>query len=576
MRMWNLAKTKQTPTVDVLTLDYQLAELPSSQHRAGLAGLVLMVENWLKRQPSFRDTREATCKFTRLDERGATLLINLPGLEALFNEVYAASLEEQERPQPFKNKNKEIIPPLREEDRQETDPKIGKTKTKKVYIYSVVVPKGAFIADYDPSADGDKGHWVKLWRDMLWSILRGVPTTRKPFEARAEGSYTEDAAKVWKELLQPAEYAVDLPSTYLLGAQASNAENVPFKDRARFQFLLHFWLYTAQIYVPAVINNEGSRDFVGYALAIPDVAYLKTFCDDLPQVLQNRGIELSGYRPRDCIVDLAIEGALDLMHRLRDRLITRTGEQATGYSVLAVDVIHAEKQGNNIRLLGMSRLEPDNRIDKYDTLRKAFWSPLFRKQRLLNLVKNQLWYTGFDALLSSLPYEQSIGNDYFRHDVRESFKYESETMDEEITLSTAEIDESVELPESSVQQVAACELLVYRLAQNYIRRKLKTKHDLEWKTEWNSLRQSKEGREALNKREDYKAYVEKKAKIAKSAFLDVRSTTEKMDFINYFVGTLCSVPQHLKPEEFVSLTQALYEEHDKVRTITLLALSANS
>ena len=45
------AKTKKTTEKpDVLELDYQLAELPSSQHRAGLAGLVLMVD-WLKKLP---------------------------------------------------------------------------------------------------------------------------------------------------------------------------------------------------------------------------------------------------------------------------------------------------------------------------------------------------------------------------------------------------------------------------------------------------------------------------------------------------------------------------------------------
>jgi len=554
-----LARKKQEQTVDVLSLDYQLAELPSSQHRAGLAGLVMMVK-WLERQPSFKDSSEAICEFTRLDELGAALLINLPGLEALFNEVYAASLEEQERPQPFRSKNKEIIPPLREEERQETDPKTGKTKTKKVYIYPVVVPKGAFIADYDQSFDGNKGHWVKLWRDMLWSILRGVPTTRKPFEARAEGSYTEDAVKVWKELIQPAECAVDLPSTYFLGAQASNAENVPFKDRARYQFLLHFWLYTAQIYVPAVINNEGNRDFVGYALAIPDVANLKTFCDELPAVLRDRGVELSDYLPRDCIIDLAIEGALDTMRRLRDRIAIRAGEQATGDLVLGVDVIHAEKQGNNIRLLGTSRLDPDfQMIDEYTTLRKALWSPLFRRQRLLNLVKNQPWHTGFDALLCSLPYKQSIGNDYFRHDVQESFKYEVETMNEELTTPTTEMEE---LSNVETLNKTSSEALIYKLVGIYVSRKLESKHQLKWSA-------------VKGNPEKEKDYRTKKEKIAKDAFLAVRSRTEKMDFINYFASTLCSVPQHLKPEDFVILTRALYEETDKVRTLTLLALSAN-
>ena len=44
-----MAKKKTVPGIEVLELDYNLAELPSSQHRAGLAGLVLMVQ-WLKRQ----------------------------------------------------------------------------------------------------------------------------------------------------------------------------------------------------------------------------------------------------------------------------------------------------------------------------------------------------------------------------------------------------------------------------------------------------------------------------------------------------------------------------------------------
>jgi CRISPR-associated protein Cmx8 len=117
-------KTKQVEAVYVLTLDYHLAELPSSQHRAGLAGLVLVVQ-WLERQPKFKEEIEdgAIYKVTRLDDKGATLELNQAGLAVLFNEIYDASTEEQERPQPLKNKQKEVIPPLREEERQETDAK---------------------------------------------------------------------------------------------------------------------------------------------------------------------------------------------------------------------------------------------------------------------------------------------------------------------------------------------------------------------------------------------------------------------------------------------------------------------
>src|SRR5712692_2941991 len=157
-----MPKKKTTPGIEVLELDYNLAELPSSQHRAGLAGLVLMVQ-WLKRQGAYK----GICDITQLDVHGATLRINQEGLAALFDEVYAASKEEQDRSQPLKNKQKEIVPPLREETRTEVDPKSGKEKTKTVYVYPVVIPKGAFLVQLDPSATGDKGIWIKLWRDVI-------------------------------------------------------------------------------------------------------------------------------------------------------------------------------------------------------------------------------------------------------------------------------------------------------------------------------------------------------------------------------------------------------------------------
>jgi CRISPR-associated protein Cmx8 len=554
-----MAKKTKAPAVETLEIDYQLAELPSSQHRAGLARLVLMVK-WLERQ----GTNKGICELKRLDELGATLRINELGLEALFTETYAAFIEEQARPQPFKNKKKEIVPPLREEVRQETDSKSGKTKEKTVYIYPVVIPKGAFLVDLDPSADGNKGVWVKLWRDMIWSIFRGVPATRKPFEDRAEGVCPDDAAKTWNDLAQPLHYSVDLSSTYSIGAQANNAENVPFKDRARFQFLLHFWPFAAQTYVPALINNEGGRDFVGYALAIPDVANLEWFCEELPKALKhNRGVELSGYRPRDCVVDLAVEGALDILSLLRARIAVNEGERATSDLVLGVDVIHVEKQGNNIRLLGTSRLDPRaSMIDEYARLRHSLWDPLFRKQRVLNLINERTWYTGFDAVLSRLPYEQSIGNKNFRRDARESFKNEVETMHEETHRQMTAPEElaDAEQMDSGSSPDLTFEELIYRLVGTYISRKLKNKYQLEWLSVKSDPKKQGE-------------YEVSKGKIARDAFLSVRSRTGA-DFAEYFASTLCSVPQHMGEKQFETLALALHNETDKVRTLTMLALSA--
>lgn len=556
------AKKEPAGAIEVLELDYQLAALPSSQHRAGLAGLVLMVR-WLERLP----TNGGICQLTQVNEHGATLRIDKLGLEALFNEVYAASKEEQERQQILKNKNKEIVPYLREEQRKETDPKTGKAKMRTVYIYPVVVPKGAFLVNYDPSINGDKGIWIKLWRDVLWNIFRGVPATRIPFNNRSDKLPTDDAAKAWTELIQPSEFVVDLPSTYFIGAQACNAENVPFKDRARFQFLLHFWPFAAQIYVPEVINNDGERDFVGYVLAIPDVANLEWFCEELPDVLRNRSVEISGYRPRDCIIDLAVEGALDVLRRLHERLAVREGEIATSNLVLGVDVIQVEKQGNSIKLLGISRIDSEAQmIDEYARLRRSLWNPIFRRQRLLNLVNDRPWHAGFDALLSRLPYKElfaahASGFKYFKRDVQEAFKekLEKEGHDQMDEVGEVMSNKSSDSGESS--QIN-WESLIYRMIGTYISRKLESKYQLKWEQVKGDSKKEKD-------------YRENKEKIAKDAFLAVRSRTG-MDFINYFASTLCSVSQHINEESYSALAQALYTETDKVRTLTMLALSARS
>jgi CRISPR-associated protein Cmx8 len=552
---------KKTPAPEILELDYQLAELPSSQHRAGLAGLVLMIR-WLERVSEDR----GICELTRLDEYGATLRISEVGVQKLFDEVYAASREEQSRQQPLRNKQKEIVPYIREDKQQMLDPKTGKIKEKVLYIYEDDVPRGAFLLDYDPSADGKDGIWIKLWRDMVWSILRGVPKTRKPFKDRAAKLPSDDAAKVWGELTGSGDSSVDLPSTYFIGAQANNAENVPFKDRTRYQFLLHFWPFVAQIYVPAIINNEGERNFVGYALAVPDVANLAVFCDEFPVVLKGRGTEISGYRPRDSVIDLAVESALDFMRRLRERLTLRTGEERTADLVLGVDVFHVKKQGNNIRILGSARLDPEaTMIDEYGVLRRSLWNPLFRRQRLINLVNQQSWFAGFDAVLCTLPYERTLGDKTFRHDARESFPSEVKSMSDQQQDTQDTLQQASSggfSPSADAANELSEEALVYRLVGVYLAGKLKSKYDLDWRSV----------KDDPNRRTDYET---KREKLAREAFLAVRSRTGQ-DFIDYFVSTLCSVTQSMNESRYIVLTTALLEDTDKIRTLTMLALSARS
>ena len=106
------------------------------------------------------------------------------------------------------------------------------------------------------------------------------------------------------------------------------------------------------------------------------------------------------------------------------------------------------------------------------------------------------------------------------------------------------------------------EALVYRVVGIYLQRKLSSKYQLEWSGVKDDPGKRKE-------------YEEAREKVARDAFLAVRSRSG-MDFTDYFASTLCSVSQPLSEQQYVTLAQALYGDTEKVRTLTMLALSARS
>ena len=104
------------------------------------------------------------------------------------------------------------------------------------------------------------------------------------------------------------------------------------------------------------------------------------------------------------------------------------------------------------------------------------------------------------------------------------------------------------------------EKLVYNAVQSYVLGRVKSKAGLTWG----------EAKQDERKKVEYSGV---KAKIAREAFLAVRSRTGD-DFVDYFVGTLCSVPQRGGEDMYLALSRALLAETAKIRTLTLLALSA--
>lgn len=548
-------KANVVETPSLLTLDYSLAELPSAQHRAGLAGLVVMID-WLGRLPE--SARKGVCRKVHLDDTRLTVEIDETGLGSLLDATYDAVQRLEKYPSPWKNKEpvKEVV--------EEVIVK-GKPKQKTFYLYPQIVPSGAWLADVEPNGDPD-GPWIRLWRRMIWETLRGVPATRAPFEERANQRPTGLANGIWKDLTRPDSHSVKLPSTYYIGAQAMTADNIEFYDKARYQFLLHFWPFVAQIYIPTVtVPPEGKLDPRPYAVVIPDVGMLALFCTMLQNELRERDPSLWGNTwPRAAVVDLPIEAALHFEMRLRKQLQGKQLGAPGSDFVLGYEVHHVNKEGNNVRVSFSGRFEPKRTtVATYEALRADFWDPSFRRIWLMNLVYERPPHTGFDKFIATSPFAtMTIGSNRFCHDAKRFFDIakaneahmQQNQQEDEDFGETLETKDGLAKPKDN-----SIESIILDVVRGYVARRMKSKYDLVYDKVKGTPKMAE--------------YNEKREKLAKDAFLAVRSRPDN-DFREYFAGTLCSVPQFLDNERYRVLSQALRDEPSRVRTLTLLALSA--
>jgi len=572
-------KQAKTPPISVLSLDYNLAELPTSQHRAGLAGLVLMVQ-WMENQQKI----DGICQLTRLDDHGATLQIDERGMKSLYAQTYD-SIEEQKKKKPEKEKPSKKA--TAEEEQPNEDETVGGSGENDKPDESEVgyKPRGAFLVSYDPTADNaGKGLWVDLWRDFVWYVVRKKWQSQQIYSDKIRlaktttdvwGNLVSEATSVWGE---PS----DLSGADLIGARAHNAEQVEFKDTAKHKLLLNFWSYTAQVYVPMTtvigkMTKKPEPKDVGYAVAIPEVARLSTFCRILPKVLHiNRGKERSKIRqkrPKDSLIDVPAEGALDFFLKLSEQISLSEGARTTNRMVSAIDVIHVDPSGKDMSITGTARIEPESfSPDDYERVRRNLWNREFRRQRVLNILDGRKkWYEGFDKLLSRLPFKLGFDGQHFAHDARESFESEvrdlkdKKTNDADDNLLTGQ-DTSAEGVETNAPQSKepkSVEALVYQAVGRYLDRRLRAKR----KSGYSDVKAGTA---------DKDEYSKERRALAVNAFYSVKSRTEA-DFIEYFANTLCSVSQNpISETDYVTLAKALHHETEDVRTLTMLALSAHS
>ncbi len=559
---------KVTKNKNLVTLKYVLSQLPSSQHRAGLAGLVLIIQ-WLQKRSEFKNLANAKLKVTDLDADTVTVQFNLAGFTALMKAHFSAAFEEREREKKRANSKQKFQTIKRKVRNSDT----GRSKLTTFYIYTDIVPQGNLVRSFEP-ANSQNLVWTKLWQEVTWAVLRPRDKQRLPFKAMANDTEPSEIEKIWNLLQDKPDSKVPLSSTYMLGAQAKNNEGVSFTDLARERFLLNFWSYVARIYLPIIVDIKGKVKLNGYAIAIPDIRHLAAFCHHFPAILRERKTKELWGKPRSAIVRNLEETGLDSLGSIHSYLSQIKSELNIDKLLFGIDVFHIfrpqDKPQSKPQILSIKRYLPHrNAIAEFTKLQDKLYSPLFRQQYWQNLTRDRPRIEGFYTLLRDLPTTETIKNNSFCRDFRTVFSPPNNPMEQEEIDNTTSKDtiEPSKTSQPNETKEISIESLLLRLLKTYTRHQLERRFKLKWNKDWDNRKP-----EDLKKIKAYQNYKEKRKQIIVDLHHDFRRPREDNEFLAYFAAKFTDVYQYITTEEYLLLAQLIQTQPEQIRILCLLAL----
>jgi CRISPR-associated protein Cmx8 len=586
----------------LITITYDLFELPTAQHRAGLAGLLLQIDSMKNRgklAPTYKwdDGEPSTKVHVEFTEKATS---------GLFDDLYDATwIQGRPRRKPFfkgKGSSKREVPAVRRAPITETDKK-GNEKVFEGYVYLELTPALATLRQYLPR-DGD---WVRLWRDLIWQVVRDS-RKKAPYIQRAKAKSPPDALAVdvdadgdsagdeddekakgdgstWADLVghdkarRKEEFAVGkLSSALLIGAQAESAEALPFLGRIDQNLLLHFWPLTSLVYVPRFVDRDGNSH-IGrrdkddktkhYCLAIPVVADLRAFLEEYPKVLAGLSPEVAVYRPKESLIDLPAEGGLSFVEHLARLTPQVAGLAETRRSVFGIDYLHLNKDGNIVRSLSTGRVAYSRELaEDYLAIngrvgeRPPYANPLFRRGLMLALLDDQPWFKPFGKLFAEwdvsffVPTDDPPKVSWFWADARKKTQ--------EVTQSMPTDPNPGESPPDPDDQLM---VLIHRITRTYLAERAKQKSGIDPegfkdgdKINWDKVPQD---------------FYDARRAAGESLFLEFRSRRDQA-FVDHFAQTFFSAKQFVSQDQYSEIGRALLRRPEDVKTLTLMALSANS
>src|ERR1017187_5648863 len=157
-----MAKTK-TEEITEVTIRYDLFDLPTAQHKAGLAGLVLAIrslKNRSENDPEAIPPETVPEIVEGPTATGVTILFKAATLQTLFDDLYDAKMVEVAVKSKWHNTE-----PKRIDEVVEEDPETKKQTKSKRFIYDQIQPRGHFLRQNLPTGMALDRDWLKLWRD---------------------------------------------------------------------------------------------------------------------------------------------------------------------------------------------------------------------------------------------------------------------------------------------------------------------------------------------------------------------------------------------------------------------------
>ncbi len=552
---------------DSVLVTWSLPDLPTAQHKAGLAGLFVYV----KFMPRFIQN----APFPVIESKSPLRLsvrFTQASLTTLMDSVYAGekhlveSRTKWRQRMPAKEKTKTV-----EENNQQ--------KQIKVFLYEAVRPKAELIAHW---MGGDsENSWVVLWRDAVRGVLRAGGNTEKIYEfTPKQESPTEksgDLQKVWSGLVTAATKrrgAVGpMPTSMFIGAESKNAERVDFKGEVPQNLLLHFWPFVSPVFVPNVSEREKGqwkRRFHGFVMAVPEVNNLTEFesvIDVHWRRLQHTDDNSSRY-PQQSRVDAVVEGGMIFLHSLAIDRLENMGEGEFFDVVSQVELYHLIKRGNSIRMLTTESVRLSaGALREFDRIRsRSRLNAHFKQLLLRNLLAGLPWYArAADTLFNRFPVELFIKSgkspgfaQNFGLSASEQFRNEGNDMSDQINIASK----------------------IYEIVGEFVAQRAEKRSGVKR----NDLPQKDGNTDWSKPDEKTNRYLEAREKVATDAFLAIRGRNSD-EFVDYFVGSICAVPQFLgakgvSPEQgFIALSNALHESESKrteMKNLAMLALCAHA